>query len=380
MKFDLISVIFRLHGLSTVFRNFLKNVKTLEPETYITILSISQVISGRNIKGSIFPTLCHIFSISLGPYGESLLSIYLIYLYIFNHSQQENLLFHYRGIFFQNLDLHTSFSLHLRESRFHNLRQICFWNPASRFEIQNHDTAQQFGIPRTTGIRNTSSSDKENSGIQYLKPGNHSVESRIQDCLVQRGEVFTSRCHGFQISGPQQTVVLQIWQKKKTKKLICMTFLCMIALGNKRQYFSSIDLQCKWPFYSWSQSRNIVEIQKSCYHGNLTSHFFFYFELPLLLQVFCIDSCLWQRLSFNNQSVFYIVMLTKYKRGMGVHDIAKTFTCTIPRISFSNNLETLSVTSACVRPVSLLQTMQCWRTKISRLYALIHSCNDFFGK
>ena len=40
MKFDLIPVIFRLHRLSTVFRNFLKNVKTLEPKTYITILSI----------------------------------------------------------------------------------------------------------------------------------------------------------------------------------------------------------------------------------------------------------------------------------------------------------------------------------------------------
>jgi len=40
LKFDLISVIFRLHGLSTVFHNFLKNVKTLEPKTYITILSI----------------------------------------------------------------------------------------------------------------------------------------------------------------------------------------------------------------------------------------------------------------------------------------------------------------------------------------------------
>ena len=73
MKFDRISVIFRLHGLSAVFRNFLKNVKTLEPKTYITILSIPSVISGRNIKGSIFPTLCHIFSISLGPYRESLL-------------------------------------------------------------------------------------------------------------------------------------------------------------------------------------------------------------------------------------------------------------------------------------------------------------------
>ena len=39
--------------------NFLKNVKTLEPKTYITILSIPQAISGRNIKGSIFTTLCH---------------------------------------------------------------------------------------------------------------------------------------------------------------------------------------------------------------------------------------------------------------------------------------------------------------------------------
>ena len=40
MKFDLISVIFRLHGWSTVLRNFLKNVKTLELKTYIKIFSI----------------------------------------------------------------------------------------------------------------------------------------------------------------------------------------------------------------------------------------------------------------------------------------------------------------------------------------------------
>ena len=39
-KFDLNSVIFGCHGLSTVFRNFLRNEKTLEPKTYITILSI----------------------------------------------------------------------------------------------------------------------------------------------------------------------------------------------------------------------------------------------------------------------------------------------------------------------------------------------------
>ena len=77
MKFDLISVIFRLHGLLTVFRNFLRNVKTLEPKTYITIYI---TISGRNIKGSIFPTLCHIFSLSLGPYRESLSIFFPVFL------------------------------------------------------------------------------------------------------------------------------------------------------------------------------------------------------------------------------------------------------------------------------------------------------------
>ena len=40
MKFDLISVILQLHGLSTVFWHFLNNVTTLEPKTYITILSM----------------------------------------------------------------------------------------------------------------------------------------------------------------------------------------------------------------------------------------------------------------------------------------------------------------------------------------------------
>ena len=60
--------------MSTVFGNFLKNVKTLEAKNYIKIFSIPEVISGRNIKRSIFPTLCHIFSVSLGPDRESLLS------------------------------------------------------------------------------------------------------------------------------------------------------------------------------------------------------------------------------------------------------------------------------------------------------------------
>ena len=71
MKFDLISVNFRLHELSTVFRNFLKNVKTPEPKACNTILSTLYVISGQNNEGSIFPTLCRP---SRGGNGEWLLS------------------------------------------------------------------------------------------------------------------------------------------------------------------------------------------------------------------------------------------------------------------------------------------------------------------
>ena len=42
-----------------------------------------------------------------------------------------------------------------------------------------------------------------------------------------------SCCHGSKISrGSEKTVVLQIWQKKM-KKLMCMTFLYIIALRNK---------------------------------------------------------------------------------------------------------------------------------------------------
>ena len=40
MKFDLIPVIFLASRVVDGFRNFLKNVKTLEPKTFITILSI----------------------------------------------------------------------------------------------------------------------------------------------------------------------------------------------------------------------------------------------------------------------------------------------------------------------------------------------------
>ena len=51
-----------------------------------------------------------------------------------------------------------------------------------------------------------------------------------------------SHCYGSKISGSQQAMILQIWQKKM-KCLTCMTFLCMIELRNKvvarTMYFSS---------------------------------------------------------------------------------------------------------------------------------------------
>lgn len=51
----------------------------------------------------------------------------------------------------------------------------------------------------------------------------------------------------------------------------CVTFLSMIALRSKTEahIFSFVVCKCKWP----SLSQKIVEIQKSCYQGHLTSHF-----------------------------------------------------------------------------------------------------------
>jgi len=58
-----------------VFHSFLKGVEALEPGTCVAVLGVPWVVSGRGVGGSTFPTLCHIFSISLGPYRESLLSV-----------------------------------------------------------------------------------------------------------------------------------------------------------------------------------------------------------------------------------------------------------------------------------------------------------------
>ena len=83
---------------------------------------------------------------------------------------------------------------------------------------------------------------------------------------VNNREVVTSRCHGHNISWSQQTVVLQIWQKKENEKMDRYEFPVLDSTDSP--YFSSTVRQCKWP----SVSGNIVEIQKFCYHGNMTSH------------------------------------------------------------------------------------------------------------
>ena len=78
---------------------------------------------------------------------------------------------------------------------------------------------------------------------------------RFADCL-QRETVVTQSSHGNIISGTQQTVDGPANMAKNTKKNDSMTFLCIIALRN-------ITLA----------PLSVVEIQKFCYHGNVTSHF-----------------------------------------------------------------------------------------------------------
>ena len=59
--------------------------------------------------------------------------------------------------------------------------------------------------------------------------------------------------------------------KQKRKNLACMTtpVLDCTQEQNGSPYFPSMARQRKWPSLSWQ----IVEIQKSCYHGNVTSQF-----------------------------------------------------------------------------------------------------------
>ena len=72
---------------------------------------------------------------------------------------------------------------------------------------------------------------------------------RFVDCL-QREKVVTQSSHGNIISGTQQTVdgPANMAEKRKKKGIIALRNITLAPLA-------------------------VVEIQKFCYHGNVTSHF-----------------------------------------------------------------------------------------------------------
>ena len=96
---------------------------------------------------------------------------------------------------------------------------------------------------------------------------------------IERRRVVASRCHGihFWIS---QTVVLQLLQEKNWREWLSCAW--QITLRNK-----TVARQWKW----LSLSKKIVEMQKCCYHRNVTSHF----------------SLSWWKWTFS-PSVFYNIM------------------------------------------------------------------------
>ena len=64
--------------------------------------------------------------------------------------------------------------------RIRNPRKFCLRNPES-LVLESGIQIKVSGIPITIEIKNSTVLQK-NTGIQYLEPGIHSVESRIQDC------------------------------------------------------------------------------------------------------------------------------------------------------------------------------------------------------
>ena len=83
-----------------------------------------------------------------------------------------------------------------------------------------------------------------------------------------------SRCHRSKISRSQRSRGPVNMAEKKNEKNGLYNFRVYECTReqNGSPYFCSIVQQCKWP----SLSRKIVEIQKFCYRGNLTSHFLLY--------------------------------------------------------------------------------------------------------
>ena len=85
--------------------------------------------------------------------------------------------------------------------------------------------------------------------ISHFESANVLCQIALWDCFG--GRILTqfllhqSRCHGSEISGSQQFVVLQTWQGKKTKQLTCMTPVHDCTQEqNGNPYFSFIVRQC----------------------------------------------------------------------------------------------------------------------------------------
>ena len=54
---------------------------------------------------------------------------------------------------------------------------------------------------------------RSETGMKIHEASKILILGQIVGFTVKRGAVVTSRCHGSKISGSQQTVLLQIWQK-----------------------------------------------------------------------------------------------------------------------------------------------------------------------
>ena len=80
------------------------------------------------------------------------------------------------------------------------------------------------------------------------------------------------------MSGSQQTMVLQVWQKKKEKIEHDFPVYDYTQDQNGSPYFFSMFQQRKWP----SLLREILKINKFCYHGNLSRTSLLYTGMQLV--------------------------------------------------------------------------------------------------
>ena len=92
------------------------------------------------------------------------------------------------------------------------------------------------------------------------------------------------------------------WTNREEKSLRHVVMVAKLPTLNKPWSFSSIVRQCKW------LSRGIVEIQKFCFHGNVTSHFSLLLALTMCTSK--IDNP-WGRRVLT-QKVCWIYLLRQY--------------------------------------------------------------------